>query len=285
MTKMKKLIIPFLAVMTLVFTSCDPTESPIYDGSQTLAYFDGSGATLEVEITSTGSITVPVNVSTLSSTDRTVTVSVNAGSTTADAAQYSFNPSVTIPANTYFGSFELTGIDAAGLTTSGVTLSLQIDAVDGGSGSPRNYAVNILLICPIDATFAVGDYTANWASGGIAAAGFAPMIGNGETVTLAVGASSTSRTFRTKIYPTLPFGNVMTWGFGLVCEEIVSFDQLETEGSGVACNPNPAIAVGGTGGGSYITGNDTTLTINYLEDAGGASCGVEATTSIVLTKQ
>ena len=271
-------------VMALAFQACEPTESPIYDGAQTLAYFNGSSATLEVEINSTGSITIPVNVSTLSSSERTVNVSVNAGGTTATAGQYSFNGSVTIPADTYFGSFTLTGIDD-GLTTTGVTLSLQIDGVDGGVGSSRTYTVNIVEICPIDASFATGNYTANWQSGGIAAAGFAPLIGNGETVTLSVGASSTERTFRTKVYPTFSFGNVMQWTFGLVCEEIVTFDQLESETTGVACPGNPTLAIEGTGGGSYTTGNDSTLVLVYLEDAGGASCGTEGVTTIQLTKQ
>ena len=120
---MKKLIIPFLLVIALAFQACEPTESPIYDGSQTLAYFDGTSATLEVEINSQGSITVPVGVSTLSSTDRTINVSANASATTATAGQYSFSGTATIPANSYTGSFEVTGIDD-GLTTAGVTLTL-----------------------------------------------------------------------------------------------------------------------------------------------------------------
>jgi len=281
---MKKLIIPFLIAVTLVFQACEPTEGVIYDGSQTLAYFDGIGATLEVEINSTGEITVPVNVSTLSSSERTVTVSAVEAAGSATAGQYSFNSSVTIPANTYFGSMTLTGIDD-GLTTDGVVLILQIDSVEGGNPSPDTYQVRIVEICPIDASFGTGNYTANWVSGGIAAAGFAPLIGNGETVNLSVGAGATERTFRTKVYPTFSFGNVMQWTFGLICEEIVTADQLDTESTGVACPGNPTLAIAGSGGGSYTTGDDTTLTLVYLEDVGGASCGTEGTTTIELTKQ
>jgi hypothetical protein len=281
---MKKLIIPFLIAVTLVFQACEPTESVIYDGSQTLAYFDGVGATLEVEINSTGEITIPVNVSTLSGTERNVSVSAVEAASSATSGQYSFNGTVTIPANTYFGSMTLTGIDD-GLTTDGVVLILQIDSVDGGSPSPDTYQVRIVEICPIDASFAVGDYTADWQSGGIPAAGFAPLIGNGETVTVQVGAGSTERFFRTKIYPTFSFGQVMQWTFGLICEEIVTQDQLETETTGVACNPNPAILIGGAGGGSYTTGDDTKLTLVFIEDLGGGSCGTEASTTIELTKQ
>lgn len=282
---MKKLIIPFLAMMTLIFTSCEETESVIYDGAQTLAYFNGTGATLEVEITSTGEITIPVNVSTLSSSPRTVSVSVNDAATTADPAQYSFNGSVTIPANTYFGSFTLTGIDAANLTTSGVTLSLKIDGVDGGVGSPRTYAVNILLICPIDATFAVGNYTLNTTSGGVPAAGFAPAMGNGVTVNLVAGSSSTERLFNVKFYPTFGFANPpVNVSFSLVCEETV-FNGIVSPGvSGVGCGSSIPFGRSNTNG-AYTTGDDTTLTLFYLEDVGGASCGTEAEGSISLTKQ
>ena len=283
---MKKLIIPFLLVMTLVFQGCEETESPIYDGFQTLAYFDGTGATLEVEINSSGTITVPVNVSTLSSSDRTVNVSVNAGSTTATAGQYSFNGSVTIPANTYFSSFELTGIDD-GLNTDGVTLTLQIDDVnDGGVGSPRGYTVNIVEICPIAATFAVGDYTLDTTSGGIAAAGFAPAMGNGVTVTLAAGASSTERVFNVKFYPTFGFANPpVDVAFSLVCEATV-FGGIQAPGvSGVGCG-GVSIPFGpSASNGTYSTADDSVITLFYAEDVDGFSCGAEQEGSIQLTKQ
>lgn len=272
-------------VMALAFQACQPTESPIYDGAQTLAYFDGASATLEVEINSTGSITIPVNVSTLSSTERTVNVSVNAGATTATAGQYSFNGAVTIPADTYFGSFTLTGIDD-GLTTAGVTLSLQIDGVDGGVGSSRGYTINIVEICPIDSTFATGTYTLDTTSGGIAAAGFAPAMGNGVTVTLVPGASSTERRFNVKFYPTFGFANPpVDVAFTLVCEETVFGGIVAPGVSGVGCGgvsiPFGASATNGT----YNTADDSVITLFYAEDVEGFSCGTEAEGSIQLTKQ
>lgn len=282
---MKKLIIPFLLVMALVFQSCEQTESPIYDGNQTLAYFNGSGATLEVEINSTGEITIPVNVSTLSTSDRTVNISVNAGATTATAGQYSFNSAVTIPANTYFSSFTLTGIDD-GLTTDGVTLTLQIDGVnDGGVGSSRGYAVTIVEICPIDPTFAVGAYTLNTTSGGIPAAGFAPAMGNGVTVNLVAGSSSTERRYNVKFYPTFGFANpAVNVAFTLVCEETVFGGIVSPGVSGVGCGSSIPFGRSSTNG-TYNTADDSVITLFYLEDVGGASCGTEAEGSVSLTKQ
>ncbi len=271
-------------VMALAFQACEPTESPIYDGEQTLAYFDGSTAILEVEINSTGSITVPVNVSTLSSSERTVNVSVNAGATTATAGQYSFNGNVTIPADTYFGSFTLTGIDD-GLTTAGVTLSLQIDGVDGGVGSPRGYTINIVEICPVVSTFAVGDYTLNHIGGGIPAAGFAPTMGDGVTVTLVPGTSSTERVFNVKFYPTFGFANPpVDFSFNLICEETTVNGIINNGVSGVGCGSS--IPMGpSTNSGTYSAADDTTMTLVFIEDVEGASCGTEAETTVRLTKQ
>ncbi len=282
---MKKLIIPFLLVMALAFQACEPTESPIYDGSQTLAYFNGTSATLEVEINSQGTVTVPVGVSTLSSSDRSVSISVDASGTSASAGQYSFSGTATIPANSYTGSFDVTGIDD-GLTTAGVTLALQIDGVDGGVGSPRGYSITIVEICPISSTYATGDYTLDTTSGGIAAAGFAPAMGNGVTVTLVPGASSTERRFNVKFYPTFGFANPpVDVAFSLVCEETVFGGIIEPGVSGVGCGGISIPFGPSANNGSYNTADDTVITLFYAEDVDGFSCGAEAEGSIQLTKQ
>lgn len=159
---MKKLIIPFLLVMTLVFQSCEETQSPIYDGSQTLAYFNATplSANLGVLVSEqSATYTVPINVSTLSSSDRTVSVSA-AASSTATPNQYSFSGSVTIPANSYSGELVVTGIQD-GLTQTGDNLVLQIDGVDdGGVGSPSTFTLTIVQLCPFDIADYYGDYTA-----------------------------------------------------------------------------------------------------------------------------
>lgn len=283
---MKKLIIPFLLVIALAFQACEETQSPIYDGSQTLAYFDGTSATLEVEINQTGSVTVPVGVSTLSTSDRTVSVSAVSGdATTATAGQYSFNGSVTIPAGSYTGSFDVTGIDD-GLDTTGVLLTLQIDGVDGGVGSPRTYDISIVEICPVDASFATGNYTLDTLTGGIAAAGFAPAMGNGVTVTLTAGTSSTERIFNVKFYASFGFANPpVDVSFSLVCAETV-FNGIVAPGvSGVGCGGISIPFGATTNNGSYNTADDSIITLVYGEDAEGFSCGAEAEGSIQLTKQ
>lgn len=156
---MKKLIIPFLLVIALAFQACEPTESPIYDGSQTLAYFPSTSAQLGVPALETSaSINVALNVSTTSSSDRTVNISVDPSSTAA-ASMYEFNSTVTIPANTYFAEFTITGFQN-NLSETGDNLVLNIDGVsDGGVGSPTQMTILVVKTCPFDITNFYGTYS------------------------------------------------------------------------------------------------------------------------------
>ena len=177
-----------------------------------------------------------------------------------------------------------TGIDD-GLDTTGVLLTLQIDGVDGGVGSPRTYDISIVEVCPVVPTFAVGNYTLNNISGGVPAAGFAPSMGNGVTVTLEVGDSSTERLFNVKFYPAFGFANPpVDVSFSLSCEETV-FNGIVSPGvSGVCCGSSIPFA-GSTNLGSYSAADDSSITLIFLEDVGGASCGTEAEGVITLVKQ
>ncbi|WP_040559503.1 DUF1735 domain-containing protein [Kordia algicida OT-1] len=264
-----------------MFTSCEETQSPIYDGSQTLAYFNGTSSTLEVEINDTNTVDISVGVSTTSSTDRTVMVSVDADNTSATSGMYSFSSTVTIPANEFFGTLTVTGIDD-GLTTAGETLSLKIDSVDGGVGSSQVHTVSLVEICPIAPTFATGMYNLNFVSGGIGAAGFAPALGTGITVELVGGAASTERTFNVKCYPSFGFANPpVDFSFSLVCGTTVANGLLDGQVSGVGCGGS--IAFGPSTPGTYTVGDDTNMTLIFAEDT-EEICGSVAVTSYTLTK-
>ncbi|QHI36530.1 hypothetical protein IMCC3317_18930 [Kordia antarctica] len=278
---MKKIAILFIGVL-FMFTSCEETQSPIYDGSQTLAYFNGTSSTLEVEINSTNTIDVSVGVSTTSSSARTVNVSVDADNTTATSGMYSFPTTVTIPANEFFGTLTVMGMDD-GLTTSGETLSLKIDSVDGGIGSTQIHTLSLVEICPIDATFATGMYTLDFVSGGIAAAGFAPALGTAINVELVGGTASTERTFNVKCYPSFGFSNPpVDFSFSFVCGTTTSKGLLDGQVSGVGCGGSIAFGPA-TSLGSYTVGDDTSITFIFDEDI-DEICGSVATTTYTLTK-
>ncbi|WP_298514377.1 hypothetical protein [uncultured Kordia sp.] len=278
---MKKIAILFIGALFML-TSCEETEAPIYDGSQTLAYFNGTSSTLEVEINDSNTIDIEIGASTISTSDRSVAISVDADNTTAASDIYSFPSTVTIPAGEYFTTLTVTAVDN-GLTTTPETLSLKIDSIDdGGVGSSITHSVSIVEICPIAATFAVGDYTLNFVSGGIGAAGFAPALGTGVTVTLAPGTASTERIFNVKCYPSFGFANPPAdFSFSLVCGTTVANGIVEGQASGVGCGGS--IAFGPSTPGTYTVGDDTNMTLIFAEDT-AEICGSVATTSYTLTK-
>lgn len=284
---MKKYIYYLTIVFALALNSCGEFNGKIYNGDidndQTLAYFDGSQGTIEVVLGSEGSITVPVGVSTLSESDRTLTITVT-DNTTASSSQYEVVSSVTIPAGSYTSSFTVKGFDADNLSTTGVNLELGIESSSDFVASPEKYSVKIVKICPIDGSLFVGDYILTTNSGGIPAAGFAPAMGDNLTVTLQQGTSSTERTFNVKFYPTFGFSNPpVDVSFSLSCEETV-FNGIVSPGvSGVGCGGSIPFGRSGTNG-VYDTTDDSVVTLFYLEDVGGASCGDEVEGSITLTK-
>ena len=279
---MKKLLI-FSFVMAFLF-SCDESETAIYDGGQTLAYFTQTASSLEVLINSSASKVVTVGVSTLSDTDRTVELAVNETQTSAGAGIYSFPSTVTIPANSYTGTFVIDAVDD-GLTTSAVNLVIDILSIrNGGVGSPTPYSFSIVEICPVASDFAVGDYTLTFVSGGIPAAGFSPAMGTGITVTLVPGDASIERLFEVKFYPAFGFANPpVDVSFNLLCGD-VNFNGIVAPGaSGVGCGGSIAFA-SSEAPGTFDPDNDNVITLVMTENS-NESCGNSSTqTTYTLTK-
>ena len=280
---MKIIFITLLIVAGIIsFSSCEG-EGIIYDGEQTLTYFNGTSSTLEVELGSSATTEISVGVSTISSSDRTVGVSVVENGTTATPGMYNIPSTVIIPANEYFGTLTVEGIDD-GLTTAGARVIIRLDGIDdGGVASTRNYTLTLREICPVEATFAVGDYNLAFVSGGIAAAGNAPALGDNITVNVSVGASSTERVFTVKCYPSFGFTNPPApFSFSLSCENVVANGIVAPAVSGVGCGGSIAFGPSASPG-SYSVSDDTTLTLIFAEDT-EEICGPTGTTTYTLTK-
>jgi hypothetical protein len=272
-----------IIIVCLFITSCGDQEEVIYDPAtgQTLAFFDSTTTTLEIEINDSNTATIEVGVSTISSSDRTLTISVDASST-ATPAMYSFNSSVTILANEYYGTINFTGIDD-GLTSEGATLTLNIDPIAGGVVSSQNHTINLIEICPVATTFGTGMYTLDFVSGGVGAAGFAPALGTGIAVELINGSGATERTFNVKCYPSFGFSNAPAdFSFNLVCGTTISNGIVDGQVSGVGCGGSIAFGPAASPG-TYTVGDDTNMTLIFAEDT-AEICGSVATTTYTLTK-
>lgn len=272
---MKKIAILFIGAL-FMFTSCEETESPIYDGSQTLAYFNGTASSLEVEINDTNTVDISVGASTISSSARTVNVSVDADNTSATAGMYSFPATVTIPANEFFGTLTVTGIDD-GLTTSPETLTIKIDSFDAGVISPETHTISLVEVCPISDTYMVGDYQIDDALAQIGPANGTSNFESG-VVTL-TAATATSRTFTVAVLPA--FRGPIEITISLVCNTLILTDTDPN----LTCNGTDAYIYtsAGADNGSYDASSDQTFTVFYSEDPNG-SCGGPFLSSFTLTK-
>ena len=262
---MKKVL--FLLSSIIFFSSCSETEPVIYDpnNSQALVYFSRTNANLAIEIDATGQLVLPINVSTLSTEDRTVTVEVDVDRSTADTQNYTVATSVVIPAGEYFGNLVIDGVDVTAETTPEL-LFLDIVSFSDATAviSPTTLEVSVFQFCPI----APGLFTGGYLMEELTPYVDGPTLNDGEVVTL-VATSETGRRFATKNYPDY-CGTNMNFNFSLVCGEVI-----------VAANQRSTCACSADG---LFFGPATTPSTYDINDVTG-DCGAAVQTTYRLTKQ
>lgn len=148
MFKMKKIIFIFVTMILLI--SCDENANKEFDGS-TFAYFKESAARIPIENGNTGSVEIPIGVTSTSESDRNITMSVVNEETTADSALYSFdNTTVTIPAGEFNTSFIMNAVWDNIYSTESRIVTLKLDSVDNGEISTDYVTVKIEEGCNPD---------------------------------------------------------------------------------------------------------------------------------------
>ena len=272
----KSIIYLFLATTILLFNSCEETESPIYDGNQTLAYFPSTSSRIEVvQNTASTTVTIGVNASTLSDVDRTVTVTVVESGTSAAANQFQVAGQATIPANSYFGTLDITGF-ITDLTTAGVTLQLRLeDGIDaGGVASPATHTATIVLICPVPDTYFAGLYQINQLTGVAPFASVQPALGNQVVDVQVVGGTTRAFDF---LYAPLNFQSDFGMTLNLICETIQIAGDIQS--GSLSCDGG-ATQIGQRNSAVpsvYSLADDSTFTL-FMNDFAGpgldGGCGV-----------
>ncbi|WP_167343213.1 hypothetical protein [Nonlabens sp. SY33080] len=197
---MKNLKYSFIAIATLFLIIGCEYEPKVFDGNGdlTLVQFSRSTYDLEIIIDATGELNIPVQSSTVSSTDRTFNVNVVNDGTTAITGSYSVPTSVTIPANEYEGTLTISGNDVAGVDTNAETLIIELEeGADFASGG--NAIISVFQICPVPDTFMIGDYTITDLAGVIGPGNGTENFESG-TVTLSA-SSATGRSFSVAMLP------------------------------------------------------------------------------------
>jgi hypothetical protein len=194
---MKKYLLKLTAVVVFLglLSSCEE-DKVIYDGNLSLAAFSESSAGLPVFEDGVSTYMIKVDVSSKSSSARTIGVSVDATST-AVANQYQIETSsLVIPADSYNGEVAVTG-NFANLTIGQIVrLVLKLDVVGDATIEPskNTFTLSIYKSCPSNLAGVYAYSTTNMStpdSGGSSVAG--PVTGNVTfTATAAAGVYTIS---------------------------------------------------------------------------------------------
>ncbi len=256
---MKKIV--YLLAAVALLSACDPHENPIYDNVNGGTYLSFNRRAIDVPVdidtdNFSRSQDVVISVSTISDTDRTFTVSASDEST-VDASNYQLPQSVTVPANSYNGTFTV-GFQDADLETISESLILELDGPDASFETP--VVLNVFQVCPIPATYMTGNYEISDNE----------IVFGGEnfvtrTVDIQPGESATTRQFVTRWgSATAP---LFTVTLNLVCNELIyaSTNSTGFTSAGSAIIITPAAENDST----YDISDDSFFTVDYDNIAGG----------------
>ena len=127
----------------------------------------------------------------------------------------------------------------------------------------------------------LGDYVLSFVSGGIAAAAYDPIFGDGVTVNLFQGSNDGERIFNVVTYPGLDFTNAIN--VPVAFEICGGYNYISVSTSAlVGCNGD--IMIGGGVTTSFNPGDDSQFQLSFHEDMNGSSCGEQGTTTYIFTK-
>ena len=273
-----------LLTCAALFISCEE-DVVIYDGvnGQTYARFSPNIVDLPVVFDSSADTQIPIQLSTLSDADRTVSVDVVSTGSENEASpdQYEFSRTVVVPANSYSGNLTFTGIDSGIEIGEIKSVTLQITEVSGDPDARidtlSRTTVNMFQVCPVESDFFIGAYQLTTNLPGIFGIN---TFAEGVVILEQGEASNDARKFSAFVYPDFGTYGPFTFNFTLVCGTVLVPSGQDT---GIGCDINTRLGPSDTKGG-YEAGDDSVLIIDFLDDEGGFSCGAETPASITLTK-
>jgi hypothetical protein len=272
-----KILTAFFALISIL--ACEQEEeniNNIYDptSGQSLTSFSSSSSDLAVVIDGVGTVDVMFEVSSVSTSDRTISVSINEEST-ANPENYTLaSNTVVIPANQHMGVLTIDGVDMS-VETAPETIILDIADTSYDTVYNRSsHTVNIFQVCPIPADYFVGTYLLEQVSAYVDG----PTLSDGATVEV-VASGDTSRSFSTETYPDYCGGSFLDFRVNLVCNEFV----VPNQDTICRCNEvsdwfGPAVL-----NDSYDLSDDSELFITFTDDQ-QSDCGAPAQTRYKLTK-
>lgn len=270
---MKKFAILLIGAL-FILSSCEETESPIYDqgSQQTLVSFGSTSSSVGLLPGQSTTTTIELNVSRQSSVERTVTISV-AEASTSGVENYSLPATVTIPANSYFATFEVAITDGS-LELTPSTIIINLDSIDdGGNTTTDTHTISAFELAPLTGSYLIEQVSAEIDG---------PTLSTGTVVEVSY-VSSTQRSFETANYPNYcSTPNTFTFDLvgGITGDIVVPVQDSNCPCSSGANWFGPAIGTNAT----YDLNDDAVFFVTFADDV-QADCGPVQDTTYRFTKQ
>jgi hypothetical protein len=273
---MKKII--FTVLVLTIFISCQNEDHGVdvnnYNGKTPVTYFtDGSTGTYFVSDISEN-FKIQVGSTQISTTDRTYQISVDSESTATEGVDFSLpSSSVTIPAGSFFGEFEIIGIPE-GASEEGTNLIINILGDDAMLDTSFN--LTIVLSCPLVASF-TGDYLIEELTPFVDG----PTLNDGSVVTVySIDGQEFQRGFMTANF--INYCSTPTqFLFELSCGKVLIPGPGNK--SNCSCAGN-LFFTNATTPSSYDATDDSVFEVTFTNDA-YSDCGSPAQTTYRFTKQ
>lgn len=291
---MKKYII-LLMLGCGMWSACDSDKDRVLfdpDNGQTLLSFDKSAVDLAILINDVGQVEVVVNSSTRSSSERSFNLEVMAPDGLA-TDYYNVPSGFSIPADSFQGSFVISGSDPLGEQITPEQLQINIEPIDDVV-IPNSLTVNVFITCPVEEGAFTGDYLVEQITPSIFDLDTFDPDGGGVVITLydmstseaALGVTLTSptqRAFEANYVASVGLDNLTSYIMDFVCEQVIFADEQFTF---TACGGDPIFLGPGVGeNGVYISGDDSSFTLVFQDDITDACGAGSPNVTLQWTKQ
>ena len=275
-----------LFILACLFASCEDVEPTIFNGKEgnpVFLSFSRSEYTLPIVRDGIGALDIVLQVSTLSSSDRTYNVELipNDTPSAANPATYSYPATITIPAGQYTGILKVTGLDGGMVDGVAKFFAIRIpdSQLQGISFDSNQTSIKVVEVCPLEASF-TGSFLMEqtspvWPS----TDDFA--FGSDIIVDIKVGDNDYERIFEASPYPTFGFP-AETVRMTFTCEGV---NLSESYNLGSGCTEDETILFNpGANPTPYDPADDSVFTLTITENAARACGGAPRQTSIQFTK-
>jgi hypothetical protein len=268
----------FLSLVTVLTTSCerDSGEYPYLDNRENTVGFTSASSTLLVEDGAANNVSIVVGA-TATVSGGTFSISVDESSTAVEGVDFTIEGGneFSFESGNIVSTFSIVGL-FEGAIVEGKTVVLNLASTDFAVSASSQFTLTLIQFCPIEADF-TGSYTLSTVATGIYGS---VVIVNGN-VNVELGDTQTERKFSGAIYPDLGNFPSIDFNFSLVCGTVnVSPGQV----TGVGCGGSSTTIGPAETFGSYDPTDDSSFTIVFTDDEGGASCGVAYVSEFILTK-